>query len=223
MSTLTHKKTPITFDHGVSSNGKIGVDDCAPDSMLPPFCPRRKPLVLTNKYQDGLLKMVGKIDMRVWTVLWHISGDADKRGMSTMGELRLSYATGWSKTRCGRWLSKIRDMEWFDNVIVHEPQTMVLGGRGANLEARRIVYKKLSPSIPGGIIVPKNVIGSSIHTKTKYALFSLFRSRHYRPMFDQDMSNFRNRVLWARRVDKNKRIKKARRLKRALRIEHNAN
>lgn len=218
MSTPIHKKAPITRDHGAVNQRQIGVGNCVPDFRVPPFCPKRKPAVVTNDWQDGLLKLVGKIDMRIWTLLWHLCGDADQRGFTGLGKDNLSFMSGMSERVVTKWLARMKEMEWFDLHITTD--RIKFSSSRNDWITRRVCLKKINPSVRQGKIIPKNVIYAGSHAKTKFALFSVIRSRLYQPMFDQQMWNWRKRIISQRKVDANRRKrskqKKAHRLRQAL-------
>ncbi len=224
MSTLIHKKSPVTLDQGLLSNGKIGAGNCVPDCRVPPFCPKRKPAVATNDWQDGLLKIVGKIEMRVWTLLWYLCEDADKNGFTSMGAVRLSFLTGISEQGVTRWLARMKEMEWFDLHITTD--RIKFSSSRNDWITRRVCLKKINPAVRQGKIVPKNVIYDGIHTKTKFALYSVMRSRLYQPMFDQQMWNWRKRIINQRKEQarrrKKSRQKKAHQLRQASKQNFNA-
>ncbi|MCD6582075.1 MAG: hypothetical protein J7K90_09760 [Desulfuromusa sp.] len=187
------------------------------DNTVPPFMPKHKPSVATNDWQDGLLKIVGKIDMRIWTLLWYLCGNADQRGFTRMGAVQLTFVTGMSEQNVTKWLARMKEMEWFDLHITTD--RIKFSSSRNDFTTRRVCLKKINPLVRQGRIIPKNVIYDGIHTKTKFALYSVLRSRLYQPMFDQQMWNWRKRIINQRKVDANKyrlmKRKKACRLKQA--------
>lgn len=163
-------------------------------TRLPELSPPRKPPLKYNRYQAGLLKILGKIDPRIWTLLWHMCSDIDDRGVTTMGNLQLSYRTGWSELMVDMWLARAKDMGWFSHFIEYVPVEYKSIKYGKPLERRRQIFKLMAREIPAAKIVSRNKLYPGSCPEDKYTLYSLMRMRLYRPIWDQDLRNWHKRV-----------------------------
>jgi hypothetical protein len=109
-----------------------------------------------NKHQAGVMKILGKIDPRVWTILWHMAATANERGISKMGRVDLVWRTGWSSFMVEKWMQRAAEMGWWREFSQMIPVETIGISNGPAFTQRKVVYKLMAGEVVQGKIVPGN-------------------------------------------------------------------
>ena len=164
---------------------------------LPDFCPHRLPNVRINRWQAGVLKLMGKVHPSLWQLLWLLAETADDNGKTDVGRSAFVFRYQHSHFLASKWLRTARDTGWFTEQTNIVPIKVNAAGGGRPIDRRKYVTKILNPCILKGEPVP----GYEMPAFACQDIRKVFKSCMRRKGYYYLIRYSRELQLWVRRVE----------------------
>lgn len=132
-----------------------------------------------NRWQWGVMQLLGKIHPRVWQTLWVLAKYANEKGECPIGIRVVRDELHLSQFHAERWLRLCREQEWFVEISQVVPVEVHLDRTQAPLTRRKVTTKILDPRIAKGLPVPGYEHPASGMKDIRRCIARVARRKHY--------------------------------------------
>ena len=108
-----------------------------------------------NRWQLGVMKMLGRVRPAVWQALWHLAETADEKGVTEAGEAQIIFRFACSREQAEVALRDAKNGNFYTLQEKVIPIKVSTAGGGRPIDRRRQVTKILNPIILKGEIPPQ--------------------------------------------------------------------